>query len=93
MIPDSTVGDTWVISGKCKATDIACDTRAITWGNRFLESGSNTFKSLAATPSNFLYKGSQLDSWLASDDIKVGDLSLTSKKWLEVSPPSQYPFF
>lgn len=29
MIPDTTVGDTWVISGKCKNLDIACDTRAV----------------------------------------------------------------
>jgi hypothetical protein len=35
MIPDSTIGDTWVISGKCKTLDAGCNGRAITWGNRF----------------------------------------------------------
>jgi len=35
MIPDTTVGDTWVISGKCKNLDFACDGRASTWFNRF----------------------------------------------------------
>jgi len=58
-----------------------------------LETASNTFKSLATDPSTLKYKDSQLDSWLASDNIKVGDLSLTSKNWLEVSPPAGYPFF
>lgn len=93
MVPDNTVGDTWVISGKCNILDITCNTRAVTWLNRFLEANSNTFISLAKDPSNLLYKGSKLDSWLASDDIKVGDLSLTSKKWLEVAPPAEYSFF
>lgn len=65
----------------------------MTWGNRFLEANSKTFKSLATTPSNLQYKDSQLDSWLASDNIKVGDLSLTSKNWLEVAPPATYAFF
>jgi hypothetical protein len=58
MIPDTTIGDTWVISGKCKNLDIACDARALTWGNRFSETNSKTFKSLASTPSTLLYKDS-----------------------------------
>lgn len=51
MIPDTTIGDTWVISGKCKNLDVTCNTRALTWGNRFLEANSKTFKSLVTTPS------------------------------------------
>lgn len=55
MIPDTTVGDTWIISGKCKSTDLACDGRAATWGNRFLEGNSKTFHSLVTSPSKLIY--------------------------------------
>lgn len=56
MIPDTTMGDTWIISGKCKsATDVACNTRALTWGNRFLEANSKSFKSLASSASTLSY--------------------------------------
>ena len=56
VIPDTTIRDTWVISGKCKTPGVACDRFCLEWGNRFKEADSKgTFKSLATSPLTFTY--------------------------------------